>query len=138
MPGTVVRAARGIELFEPAGVRYYAGRVPDPDLDELWRRITAAWDDDAAHAAFLERCRAAGKLGVAAARYREELRREDRKDSAKKRLDALTALAFLELEARRTPPEVPQVEAVKSALKWLTVALFVAALAFAAVQVFSG
>jgi hypothetical protein len=119
--------------------------VPDPDLDELWQRIMAAWDDDDAHAAFLERCRAMGQLGQAAARYREELRggaayREDatRAESAQKRLHAVTALALMELEATRTDGVPAHVLEARTVITWLAAAILAAALGFAAWKLFSG
>jgi hypothetical protein len=82
--------------------------VDDRLADELWERVLASWQDDAAHAAFLEHCRASRQLGKAAARYREEVRRggayrEDatRTETAEKRLKGVVSLAMLELEASR-------------------------------------
>ncbi len=83
-------------------------RVDDRLADELWERVLASWQDDAAHAVFLEHCRATKQLGKAAARYREEVRRsgvyrEDatRTETAEKRLKGVIGLAMLELEASR-------------------------------------
>lgn len=86
--------------------------VPDPQLDDLWQRVLAAWSDDAAHAAFLEHARATQQLGAAAARYREQVKggsayRDDatRAAAAEKRLAAIAMLAMMELDQRREARE---------------------------------
>ena len=42
--------------------------MSDPAIDELWAKVSASWDDEKAHAAFLELCRLRGQLPEAAAR----------------------------------------------------------------------
>ena len=111
--------------------------MPDPRIDELWQEVTAAWGDDAAHAAFIERCRATRQLGQAAARYREEVRRgtayresAGRVETAQKRLNGVMAMAILELESSRTSREdAPAVRAV-AAIRWGTLLLSLAIVIF--------
>jgi hypothetical protein len=44
--------------------------MSDPVLDTLWKKVLADFDDGAAHAAFIEHCRATNQLLEAAVRYR--------------------------------------------------------------------
>jgi hypothetical protein len=101
---------------------YDGWAVSDPHLDELWQAVLAKWDDDAAHAAFLDHARGTNQLGAAATRYREEVKRasayrEDalRVESAQKRLNGVAMLAMLELTANRTPREPPRLQI---AVRW--------------------
>jgi hypothetical protein len=48
-----------------------------PELDALWAAVDAGWDDDAAHARFLDEAARLGALDVAAARYGKRLRQEN-------------------------------------------------------------
>ena len=43
-----------------------------PALEEPWRKLEAAWDDDKAHTAFLELAATVDGLDVAAAKYRRK------------------------------------------------------------------
>lgn len=101
--------------------------MPDPHLDELWRAVLAAWDEDAAHQAFIERCRVTQQLGEAAARYRHEAREggdEARVPGAKKRLEAVALLAVFELDLTRgsaTPSRAAAVVSRVAALVLLAV-----------------
>ncbi|MBI4702354.1 MAG: hypothetical protein HY744_14625 [Deltaproteobacteria bacterium] len=99
---------------------------PEP-LDALWQRVVERWDDEARHAAFVEACRASGRLDLGARRYRAlkdaELAAEEpalageegRHDVASidRRLSAIAALAMAQLgepprragtETRRSRP----------------------------------
>lgn len=83
------------------------------DLETAWAEVEADWEDDARHAAFVSKCRLAGKLGFAAVKYRavssgqEEAYRSlaTRSEDAKKRLGSITALALVEMQATATQPE---------------------------------
>jgi hypothetical protein len=77
-------------------------RALDPALEALWKRVVDHWDDDAAHAAFLEQCRASGKLVEAAVRYRGMVGDHARSIVAKKKLDAVLFLAMAELDTSRS------------------------------------
>jgi hypothetical protein len=103
--------------------------VSDPRLDDLWQNVLARWDDDAAHAAFLDHCRALKQLGVAASRYREEVKkasayREDttRVETAQKRLNAVALLAVIELDATRSEP-VSRAQTMIKVVSWIAAAL---------------
>lgn len=76
--------------------------MSDPALEALWKNVVDRWDDDKAHAAFLEHCQRADQLAEAATRYRGMTGDRDRGPSAEKRLGAITALAIARLEASRT------------------------------------
>jgi hypothetical protein len=78
--------------------------APDASLEALWKNALDRWDDDHAHAAFLEHCQRTGQLAEAAARYRGMTGDRSRGPSAEKRLQGVATLALLSLEASRTPP----------------------------------
>jgi hypothetical protein len=104
----------------------------DP-LPGLWEHALARWGDERAHDAFLEHCRAAGRLGEAARRYRHELESEarhgdaDGREIARRRLAAIGVLALAELQASRVPPEDAH-RGWRVAVWLLGAALFAAAL----------
>lgn len=75
--------------------------APDPALEALWKRVVESWDDEAAHAAFLEHCRRSEGLVEAAVRYRGMVGDHARSAGAKKKLDAVLLLAMAELEVSR-------------------------------------
>ena len=92
-------------------------------IEELWAGVLDRWTDDSAHTAFIEYCRSTERLGDAAARYRKEAdnpspeyRSPGRTEIAKKRLFALTTLAMVELDGRRTT--MGPVHHVLSRLRW--------------------
>jgi hypothetical protein len=60
-----------------------------------------SWDDEAAHAAFLEYCRRAERLVEAAVRYRGMVGDHARSQVAKKKLDAVSLLAMATLDLSR-------------------------------------
>ncbi len=78
--------------------------APDASLDALWKNALDRWDDDRAHAAFLDHCQRTGQLAEAAARYRGMTGDRSRGPSAEKRLHGVATLALLALEASRTTP----------------------------------
>ncbi|MFT3767663.1 MAG: hypothetical protein QM820_19585 [Minicystis sp.] len=111
--------------------------MSDPRLDELWHEVLNAWNDDAAHAAFLDHCRATKQLGAGAARYREELRkasayREDqtRVETAQKRLNAIAMLAMLDLDASKTAPDTARLQLTGTVLRWVAGLIFLAIAVF--------
>jgi hypothetical protein len=69
----------------------------DPTLEALWKNVIDHWDDDKAHALFMERCQMSEMLGEAAARYAGMRGDRDRGASAVKRLEAVALLAQLAL-----------------------------------------
>jgi len=83
-----------------------------PALDQPWAELMAAWDDDTAHARFLEAAATADALDVAAARYRQR-RQADRDDlKAQKGLERAATLAqrLYQMRARsERPPKAPVV-----------------------------
>jgi hypothetical protein len=108
--------------------------VAEADRDELWRRLTASWDDRAAHDAFVERCREDGELGVAAARYREVIQRgaayreaSDRMESAQRQIESVLALAAVELETLRAP-RPRDLPAFRFLARWGTIFVLLAVL----------
>ena len=78
--------------------------APDASLEALWKNALDHWDDDRAHAAFLDHCQRTGQLAEAAARYRGMTGDRSRGPSAEKRLHGVATLALLALEASRTTP----------------------------------
>jgi hypothetical protein len=89
----------------------YAVDVPThPALDEPWAALLSRWNDDAAHARFLELAATADALDVAAARYRQR-RQVDRDDArAHKGLERAVLLAQRLYQARaqaERPPRAP-------------------------------
>ncbi len=94
----------------------------DPNLELLWKKVVDDWDNDKAHALFLEHCRATGALPEAAARYRGMAGDRERGPTAEKRLSAVLALALAQLETLRSPPA----EQKKHARGLVWVLLFIA------------
>ncbi len=80
----------------------------DPALDALWKNVLDRWDEDKAHAAFLDYCQRSDQLAEAATRYRGMTGDRDRGPSAQKRLGAITALALARLEASRSAAPPPR------------------------------
>jgi hypothetical protein len=77
--------------------------MTDPALETLWKRVLDDWNDDAAHGAFMEHCRATSQLLEGAVRYRGMAGDHARGPVASKRLEAIAHLAVSELETERTP-----------------------------------
>lgn len=113
-------------------------RVAEGDLDELWRRLMASWDDRVAHDAFVEHCRVEGQLGLAAARYREVIQRgaayreaSDRMESAQRQLESVVLMAAQELETLKTRRR-PMLPLLRFAARWGTIFVLLAVLAYGA------
>jgi len=98
------------------------GTLPDAALEALWKNALDHWDDDRAHAAFLEHCQRTGQLAEAAARYRGMKGDRIRGPSAEKRLQGVATLAVLALEASRSSPR----ESGRSSTALVLVVLFLA------------
>jgi hypothetical protein len=96
--------------------------APDASLEALWKNALDRWDDDLAHAAFLEHCQRTGQLAEATARYRGMTGDRSRGPSAEKRLHGVATLALLALEASRTTPR----ESRRNASALVLVVLFMA------------
>jgi hypothetical protein len=95
----------------------------DPALETLWKHVLDNWDDERAHAMFLEHCRSADRLVEAAVRYRGMSADRDRGEGAKRHLGAVTLLALARLDEHRSPPPGPG----SRFARWLLVAAFAVA-----------
>jgi hypothetical protein len=104
--------------------------MADPELLALWKKVVDRWEDEQAHAAFLEHCRATDQLVEAAVRYRGMAGDRDRSEAAQRRLQGVTALALAELEASRTPARQLNWQAGRLVLVVLFTAASVALLAY--------
>jgi hypothetical protein len=78
--------------------------MTDPALEVLWKHVLNHWDDDRAHAAFLENCQRSEQLAEAAMRYRGMVGDRERGSLAEKKLGAVLALAMANLEVNRSAP----------------------------------
>ncbi|HVU04445.1 MAG TPA: hypothetical protein VHE30_21960 [Polyangiaceae bacterium] len=78
--------------------------MSDAVLEALWKKVLDAWDDEAAHGAFIEHCRATDRLLEAAVRYRGMAGDHVRGAAADKRLKAIALLAVASLETERSTP----------------------------------
>jgi hypothetical protein len=89
---------------------FAASELTHPALDVPWAELAAAWDDDTAHARFLELAATVDALDVAAACYRRV--RRDRPDDARaeRGLERAVTLAqrlyVMRAESER-PPRAP-------------------------------
>jgi len=104
--------------------------MADPFLSALWKRVVERWEDEQAHAAFLEHCRATDQLVEAAVRYRGMTGDRDRGEAAQRRLQGVTVLALAQLEATRTPARQLHRQAGRLVLIVLFTAASVALLAY--------
>lgn len=104
--------------------------ISDPARVALWKNVLARWDDEQAHTAFLEHCRATDQLVEAAVRYRGMTGDRDRGETAKKRLQGVTVLALTQLEASRTPVRHSRRQAGRLVLIVLFTAASIALLAY--------
>jgi hypothetical protein len=77
--------------------------MTDPVLEALWKRTIDHFDDESAHAAFIDHCQATRQLLEAAVRYRGMAGDHARGKIAARRLAAISALALADLETARTP-----------------------------------
>ncbi len=75
----------------------------DPVLDALWKRVIEAWDDDKTHAAVLDHAMRAQALPDLAGRYRKLTDDPDKREVAKKKLDAIVLAATQMLMSVKTP-----------------------------------
>lgn len=78
--------------------------MSDPAFEALWKNALDRWDDERAHGAFLEHCRATDQLAEAAARYRGMKGDRERGAMAEKRLAGVAIVALASLEATRSAP----------------------------------
>ncbi len=75
------------------------------DVEQAWRELEAAWDDDAAHRRFIALCQFQGALAEAGRRYRAVQDRDPtRREEARRRLGAVLAAALSTLELARAQP----------------------------------
>jgi hypothetical protein len=86
----------------------------EPQLSALWARLEEAWDDDPRHAAFLDAAAGLGALDLAAAHYREALRRRPGDVRAQAGIDRAVRLALQLQEATGREP------ALGPGARWLT------------------
>lgn len=73
-------------------------------LTELWEGLLTNWQQESAHAAFLEAAAIYDALPFAARLYRGTLDDPERQGRAQAQLDKITVQALSMLEATRTPP----------------------------------
>jgi hypothetical protein len=78
--------------------------MADPSFEALWKNVLDRWDEERAHAAFLEHCQATDQLAEAAARYRGMKGDSERGALAEKRLAGVAIVALAKLEATRSEP----------------------------------
>ena len=97
--------------------------MTDPVVEALWKQITSNWDDPAQHSKFLNYCQETEQLAEAAARYRGMAEDRSRGESAQRQLQAITVLAYSQLDrARSAPPPKSHLAA-----KLLAIAFFLVA-----------
>jgi hypothetical protein len=72
-------------------------------LETLWKHVLDHWQEEAAHAAFLEYCRQHDLLVEAAVRYRGMKGDHARGALAEQKLTTIRALALSRMAASRTP-----------------------------------
>lgn len=80
------------------------GPLVDPGIEALWAHVLDHWEDDKAHAAFLQQCDQLNQLPEAATRYRGMAGDHTRAEVAEKKLKAVAVLAMAKLESHRTAP----------------------------------
>jgi hypothetical protein len=76
----------------------------EPAFEALWKNVLDRWDEERAHGAFLEHCRATDQLAEAAARYRGMKGDRERGAVAEKRLAGVAIVALAKLESTRSRP----------------------------------
>lgn len=102
---------------------YRTGPLVNPSVEALWAHVLDHWNDDKAHAAFLQYCDEANLLPEAAARYRGMASDHSRAELAEKKLKAVAVLALAKLETQRTQPS----QGPRSLLGWAAFLLMAAA-----------
>lgn len=96
----------------------------DPILEGHWKNVLDAWDDDALHGKFVSYAQQSGSLGEAAALYKKAAIVEGtpyrlsatQVADAKKRLNGISMLAVMHLEASKSDAGPP------SSLRWVKAA----------------
>jgi hypothetical protein len=78
---------------EPAAAAPEPAAAPAPSEEEAWAAVVAAWDDEAAHRAYLDRLADLEGLAVAGGRYRAVLRARPDDPVAPRRLDEIVKRA---------------------------------------------
>ena len=73
-------------------------------FEALWTHVLEHWEDDKAHAAFLEHCQVHDQLLPAAKRYRELSLSPSHQAQATRRLNAVSLLALASMERARSGP----------------------------------
>jgi len=105
--------------------------VSDPAVDELWARVSASFQDEKAHAAFVEVCRVRDALPDAAARYREARDASDDEVTRallEKRLEGIALLAMMDLAASRSAEPPRELQVAHRVLRWAVLLFFLGAL----------
>jgi hypothetical protein len=110
MPGDDACARCGLLVTRWAG---FAAEEPShPALEEPWRVLEAAWQDDAAHTKYLELAATVEGLDVAAAKYRKRQLAEPGDERAARGLQRAVTMAqtlyVARAEAER-PPRAPAI-----------------------------
>lgn len=72
-------------------------------LEPLWSAAQREWQNEAVHRAILVLCDRPERLAVVARRYRDAEADPARSKTARRQLDAITALAFAQLAPRERP-----------------------------------
>jgi hypothetical protein len=75
----------------------------DPALDELWKRVLEAWDDDERHGALVELALRTQALAAIAARYRTLVDDPEKGARARQKLEGVATAATSLLFSTRTP-----------------------------------
>ncbi|HEY8428597.1 MAG TPA: hypothetical protein VIL20_09495 [Sandaracinaceae bacterium] len=77
----------------------------DDAIEAAWKRVEAAWDDEAVHQAFVALCASTDRLAEAGKRYRT-VRESDpaRAEVAAAQIDRILAIAMQSLAALQTRP----------------------------------
>jgi hypothetical protein len=75
----------------------------DAVLEALWTRVLEAWDDDRTHAALIDHAVRTQRLPEVAGHYRALSEDPERREVARKKLDAVVLAATHMLMAMKTP-----------------------------------
>jgi hypothetical protein len=97
-----VNSPRNCAVDEKAEATPDPQELEDPAFEALWAHVLAHWDDDKAHAAFLEHCQEQDRLLAAAKRYRGLKGSPQHDAQAERRLAAVAILAMARLDRSRT------------------------------------
>ena len=81
------------------------GPLTEPELMALAKRVEDDWEAEQAHRALLALCVDLGRQAQVAAWYRKQADDPARAETAQNQLARLTALALLQLDARRAERE---------------------------------